>query len=119
MGGLAGTEIFDGFSFDHAIHILYTADAYVASLISDTLLRGNLRRQTRHSYCYTAGRYTEYPYQTNNYGLPLDGSRGGAETMYPEYLLKKPQPHAKPPDKCERYCNCTGFNCSVTGRGGI
>lgn len=69
-GGLARTETYDGFSFDHSIHILYTRDPYVTSLICDHLLAGNIRRQARESYCYTAGVYTEYPYQTNHYGLP-------------------------------------------------
>jgi UDP-galactopyranose mutase len=69
-GGLARTERYGGFSFDHSIHILYTRDSYVTGLICDDLLAGNIGRQARESYCYTAGIYTEYPYQTNNYGLP-------------------------------------------------
>jgi len=49
------------------------------------------------------------------YGLSLDASRGGAETMYPEYRQKMAAPHSKPPDKCQRYCTCGGgFNCNVT-----
>ena len=49
------------------------------------------------------------------YGLPLEGARGGAETMYPEYRQKIGAPHAKPPDRCQRYCTCGGgFNCNVT-----
>jgi protoporphyrinogen oxidase len=71
VGGLARTTAYDGFSFDHSIHILYTADDYAAMLIQD-LLGGNLTRQERASYCYSAGVFTEYPYQANNYGLPAD-----------------------------------------------
>jgi hypothetical protein len=49
------------------------------------------------------------------YGLPLEGTRGGAETMYPEYRQKMGAPHTKPPDRCLRYCTCGGgFNCNVT-----
>lgn len=70
VGGLARTETYDGFSFDHSIHILYTKDAYAADLICNRLLADNLRKQARESYCYTSGVYTEYPYQANNYGLP-------------------------------------------------
>ncbi len=70
VGGLARTVTYDGFSFDHAIHILYSTDAYVADLVCNRLLRGNTCKQVRRSYCYTAGVYTEYPYQLNNYGLP-------------------------------------------------
>ena len=69
-GGLARTETFDGFSFDHSIHILYSRDPYAIDLICGKLLKGNLLKQKRRSFCYTAGVYTEYPYQLNNYGLP-------------------------------------------------
>jgi UDP-galactopyranose mutase len=70
VGGLARTEVYDGFAFDHSIHILYTDDEYAASWICDDLLAGELERQARRSNCYTDGVYTEYPYQANNYGLP-------------------------------------------------
>lgn len=72
VGGLARTESYDGFSFDHSIHILYTANEYAADLITERLLPDNLGRQQRHSYCYSYGAYTEYPYQINNFGLPAD-----------------------------------------------
>ena len=39
------------------------------------------------------------------YGLPYDGVRGGAETLYPEYRLKIKMPE-KRPLQCERYCDC-------------
>jgi hypothetical protein len=48
------------------------------------------------------------------YGLELAATRGGAETMYPEYREKMGAPHAKPPDRCQRYCACSGgFFCDV------
>ena len=48
------------------------------------------------------------------YGLELAATRGGAETMYPEYRLKMGPPHSKPPDRCRRYCACSGgFFCDV------
>lgn len=72
VGGLARTETYEGFSFDHSIHILYTRDPYAADLICNTLLAGNLQKRERQSYCYTAGVYTEYPYQAHNYGLPVE-----------------------------------------------
>jgi UDP-galactopyranose mutase len=72
VGGLARTRDRNGFRFDHAIHILYTRDAYAAELICDRLLPGRLRREVRESYCYTNGQFTEYPYQTNTYGLPTE-----------------------------------------------
>lgn len=42
------------------------------------------------------------------YGLPRDATRGGADTMYPEYRKKMGRP-ATQPSKCERYCDC-GLN---------
>ena len=40
------------------------------------------------------------------YGLPLEATRGGAATMYPDYLVKMSKPHATPPAHCERFCLC-------------
>ncbi len=85
-GGLARTATYDGFSFDHAIHVLYPRNSYASDLIFGRLLKGNTRKQTRRSYCYTAGVYTEYPYQMNNYGLPpaviLENIMGLIEARY-------------------------------------
>jgi len=47
------------------------------------------------------------------YGLPFEATRGGAETLYPEY--RKKLDSYKPPAMCTRYCNCTGLlACNVT-----
>ena len=47
------------------------------------------------------------------YGLPFEATRGGAETLYPEY--RKKLDTYKPPAMCTRYCNCTGLlACNVT-----
>jgi hypothetical protein len=48
------------------------------------------------------------------YGLPFEATRGGAETLYPEYRSKLRS--YSPPGKCERYCACIalfGNGCSV------
>ncbi len=49
------------------------------------------------------------------YGLPAEATRGGPETMYPEYRLKMGKPHSPPPERCERYCACVGagMNCQL------
>jgi hypothetical protein len=39
------------------------------------------------------------------YGLPYEATRGGAETLYPEYRKKMDKPE-HPRDRCERYCSC-------------
>jgi UDP-galactopyranose mutase len=95
-GGLARTTSLDGFQFDHAIHILYSRSEYANELICGKLLRDNLLRNERRSYCYTAGVYTEYPYQANNYGLPpdvvLENIMGLIEARY-QPSLDGPPPH--------------------------
>ena len=49
------------------------------------------------------------------YGLPFEATRGGAETLYPEYRSKI-TPY-NPPARCSRYCHCTSlFNCNVDSR---
>jgi hypothetical protein len=50
------------------------------------------------------------------YALPVEATRGGAETMYPEYRAKMGA--YKPKDKCERFCNCTGFGDCLSPTGG-
>jgi hypothetical protein len=46
------------------------------------------------------------------YGLPYEATRGGAETLYPEYRKTMAKPE-HPRDRCERYCSCgaEGFVC--------
>jgi hypothetical protein len=60
-----------------------------------------------------AGRVPHYlpgtnPYLSefaNWYGIPVEATRGGAETMYPEYRQKLQQTFSTL-DRCERYCTC-------------
>jgi len=49
------------------------------------------------------------------YGLPYEATRGGAETMYPEYRKKMGRPTNPPPAVCVRYCDCglDGRGCNL------
>jgi hypothetical protein len=50
----------------------------------------------------------------NWYGLPFDATRGGAETLYPEYRARLQD--YKPPERCTRYCSCLtllGNGCNI------
>jgi hypothetical protein len=49
------------------------------------------------------------------YGLPYAATRGGAETLYPEYKLKMGKPDKTPPAQCQRYCKCGqgGLGCDL------
>jgi hypothetical protein len=49
------------------------------------------------------------------YGVPVEATRGGAETMYPEYRELLPQTWSTL-DRCDRYCEC--FNGSGSERPG-
>ena len=68
-GGIAGSVKINGFTFDHAIHILFTKDPYASGLIR-SLLGSNFLEQKRSSWIYSNDRYTPYPYQGNMKGLP-------------------------------------------------
>ena len=48
------------------------------------------------------------------YGLPVEATRGGAETMYPEYRQKLKQTFSTL-DRCTRYCTCFngGGGCNL------
>ena len=95
VGGLTRTSRYDGFSFDHSIHILYPRDERVADLISNVLLKENLRRQERRSFCYSEGVYTEYPYQAHTHGLPpeviLENILGIIEARYGRDTRRPPR----------------------------
>jgi hypothetical protein len=49
------------------------------------------------------------------YGLPAGATRGGAETMYPEYRKRMGKPANPPPARCQRYCDCglDGRGCAL------
>jgi len=42
----------------------------------------------------------------DEYGLPYEGVRGGAETLYPEFRQKMSKPEKPVPPKCTHYCTC-------------
>jgi hypothetical protein len=48
------------------------------------------------------------------YGLPYEATRGGAQSMYPEFRKGMGKPD-KVPEKCERYCTCgaNGGGCNL------
>ena len=72
VGGLCRSEVLDGFTFDYAIHILYSSDPYASRLIKEVLLKENFHSQARSSWVFSHGVYTLYPFQANTYGLPVD-----------------------------------------------
>jgi UDP-galactopyranose mutase len=69
VGGVAASITEEGFTFDHAIHVLFTKDPYASTLIKK-LLGHNFAEQRRNSWIYSHGVHTPYPYQAHMHGLP-------------------------------------------------
>jgi UDP-galactopyranose mutase len=69
VGGWCRSVQQDGFTFDHAGHIMFSNDAYVLDLYK-RLLGNNLHWQNREAWIYSHGTYTRYPFQGSLYGLP-------------------------------------------------
>jgi UDP-galactopyranose mutase len=68
-GGLCRSLRLDGFTFDSAVHVLYSRDEYAVGLIRH-LLGEELLTIERSSWVFSHGVHTLYPFQANTYGLP-------------------------------------------------
>ena len=69
VGGWCRSIQDNGFTFDHAGHIMFSNDAYVLELYK-TLLGNNIHWQNREAWVYSKGVHTRYPFQGALYGLP-------------------------------------------------
>jgi UDP-galactopyranose mutase len=69
VGGWCRSVQQQGYTFDHAGHILFSTDPTVLKLC-DRLLAGNLHWQNREAWIYSKNVYTRYPFQGSLYGLP-------------------------------------------------
>jgi UDP-galactopyranose mutase len=69
VGGWCRSIEDNGFTFDHAGHIMFSNDPYVLKLY-DKLLGSNLHWQNREAWVYSKDVYTRYPFQGALYGLP-------------------------------------------------
>jgi UDP-galactopyranose mutase len=69
VGGWCRSIRQDGFTFDHAGHIMFSDDPAVLELYG-RLLGDNLHWQNREAWIYSHGVYTRYPFQGSLYGLP-------------------------------------------------
>lgn len=69
VGGWCRSIELDGFTFDHAGHIMFSSDPEVLALY-DRLLGDNLHWQDREAWIYSQGVYTRYPFQGALHGLP-------------------------------------------------
>lgn len=71
VGGWCRSIKDNGFTFDHAGHIMFSNDPYVLEMY-DLLLGSNLHWQDREAWVYSKGVHTRYPFQGALYGLPPD-----------------------------------------------
>ncbi len=69
VGGWCRSIEANGFTFDHAGHILFSNDPYVHEMYA-RLLGDNIHWQDREAWIYSHGTYTRYPFQGSLYGLP-------------------------------------------------
>ncbi|HEV7512886.1 MAG TPA: FAD-dependent oxidoreductase [Candidatus Acidoferrum sp.] len=69
VGGWCRSVSDEGFTFDHAGHIMFSNDPYVHHMY-EKLLGENIHWQNREAWIYSKGTYTRYPFQGALYGLP-------------------------------------------------
>jgi len=74
VGGLCRSIYQQGFTFDYAGHIIFTADPYIREVIYPLLLdhAGGIHWQYREAWIYSKRTYTRYPFQASTYGLPVE-----------------------------------------------
>ena len=71
VGGWCRSIVDNGFTFDHAGHIMFSNDPYVHEMYA-MLLGDNVHWQDREAWIYSKDVYTRYPFQGALYGLPPD-----------------------------------------------
>jgi UDP-galactopyranose mutase len=71
VGGWCRSVVENGFTFDHAGHIMFSNDPYVHEMYQ-RLLGDNVHWQNREAWIYSKNVYTRYPFQGALYGLPPD-----------------------------------------------
>lgn len=72
IGGLCRSVTQDGFTFDYTGHLLHISDPYFKKLIAELVGFESFNLIQRRSYIYSHHTYTNYPFQTNLFGLPVD-----------------------------------------------
>ncbi len=70
-GGMARTEIINGFTFDYTGHFLHLRNPQIEKFIF-SFMKMKLNKIKREAYIFSNGVYSDYPYQVNNYGLPIE-----------------------------------------------
>jgi UDP-galactopyranose mutase len=113
VGGWCRSIGDQGFTFDHAGHIMFSNDPYVLKLY-DLLLGDNLHWQDREAWIYSKQVYTRYPFQGALYGLPpkviTECIVGAVEARFGA-IDATPAPAAAAPVKPVEDCCADGTAC--------
>ncbi|MDQ7990982.1 MAG: FAD-dependent oxidoreductase, partial [Candidatus Dactylopiibacterium sp.] len=106
VGGWCRSVEQDGFTFDHAGHIMFSDDAHVQALYR-LLLGENVHWQDREAWIYSKGVHTRYPFQGSLYGLPPDVLReclvGAIEARFGPLDGPGPSGPRPPPENFEAF----------------
>ncbi|WP_151636664.1 FAD-dependent oxidoreductase [Noviherbaspirillum aerium] len=115
VGGWCRSIRDNGFTFDHAGHIMFSNDPYVLELY-DILLGSNVHWQDREAWIYSKNVYTRYPFQGALYGLPPEVVKecimGAVEARYG--AAKPGQPTAPSTAKASDCCGDGGVTLPGT-----
>jgi protoporphyrinogen oxidase len=71
IGGLCRSVQRQGFTFDHTGHLMHFRRPEVKALV-ESLMGGELVAHQRRAAIYSHGVFTDYPFQANIFGLPMD-----------------------------------------------
>jgi protoporphyrinogen oxidase len=106
VGGWCRSVVDNGFTFDHAGHIMFSNDPYVHEMY-ELLLGDNVHWQNREAWIYSHDVYTRYPFQQALHGLPPEVLKeciiGAIEARFGP--LKQPAPAAARPVADPRNCD--------------
>ena len=72
IGGLCRSIHQDGFVFDYTGHLLHISDPEFEKIINKYISKDSLNLIQRRSFIYSHDTYTNYPFQTNLFGLPAN-----------------------------------------------
>jgi protoporphyrinogen oxidase len=71
-GGLLQSVQHEGFTFDHTGHLLHISDPYFRSFLDTVAEISNFNLVERNAAIYSHNVFTDYPFQMNLFGLPVN-----------------------------------------------
>lgn len=69
-GGLATSDVQNGATFDHGVHVLHTKDEELLAFFEG--MCGFMPTDRQKARIFSHDVYTKFPFQANTYGLPID-----------------------------------------------